>query len=123
MMADGRGGGAPRAGPAERAAAAVPQPAGRGFRWMTLALLAISTAALLVIAVQLFLLLGRVQASGDSAAIKGDVAALKTELAGFRSESAKALTAVQKSAAEISDRVNTTNLAIQNLSVGLAKKP
>ena len=31
--------------------------------------------------------------------------------------------ALQKSAAEISDRVNTTNLAIGNLSIGLAKKP
>ena len=121
-MADGRGG-TRRTGPVERAAAIVPPPSGRGFRFITLSLLAISTAALVVIAIQLFLLLGRLETAGDVAAIKSDVAALKTEVAGLHADSTKALTALQKSASEISDRVNTTNLAIGNLSLGLAKRP
>ena len=121
-MADGRGGNR-RTGPVERAAAAVPPPSGRGFRWITLTLLAVSTAALVVIAIQLFLVLGRLETSTELTAIKSDVSDLKKEVAGFHTDSTKALTALEKSASEISDRVNTTNLALGNLSLGLAKKP
>ena len=111
-----------RRGPVERAAAVVPPPAGRGFRWIVVTLLALSTAALGAIAVLLGLVYLRVQTI-DVTALKGDIAGVKTETASLHADLAKSMTALQKSLADTATEVNSATLQLNDIALSLHKKP
>ena len=111
-----------RRGPVERAAAAVPPPAGRGFRWIVVTLLALSTVALAGIAVMLGLVYLELKGS-DVAALKGDIAGVKSETASFHADVAKAMAGLQKSLADTAGEVNSATLQLNDIALSLHRKP
>ena len=111
-----------RRGPVETAAAAVPPPSGRGFRFLVVTLLALSTVALAAIAVLLGLVYRDLQGS-DVAALKGDIAGVKGETASFHSDVAKAMAGLQKSLADTAGEVNSATLQLNDIALSLHRKP
>ena len=111
-----------RNGPVERAAAAVPPPAGRAFRFVVVSLLALSTAALAAIAVMAALIFLHLQ-TVDVAALKGDIAGVKGETASFHADVTKQMTALQKSMADTANEVNSATLQLNDIALGLHRKP
>lgn len=113
---------AKRNGPVERAAAIVPPPAGRGFRWIVVTLLALSTAALIAAAGLLGLIYLHLQAM-DVAALKQDIAAVKTETAGFHADVTKQMTALQKGLSDTANEVDSATLKLNDIALSLHKAP
>lgn len=113
---------ATRRGPVERAAAVVPPPAGRGFRWIVVTLLALSTAALAGIAVLLGLVYLELKGS-DAAALKADIAGVKGETASFHADVAKAMAGLQTSLADTAREVNSATLQLNDIALSLHRKP
>ena len=111
-----------RRGPVEKAAAVVPPPAGRAFRWIVVTLLALSTAALGTIAVLLGLVYLQLKGS-DVAALKGDIAGVKSETASFHADVAKAMAGLQKSLADTAGEVNSATLQLNDIALSLHRKP
>ena len=106
----------------ERAAAVVPPPAGRSFRWIVVTLLALSTAALGALAVLPALVYLRVQTI-DVATLKGDIAGVKTETASLHADLTKSMTALQKGLADTASEVNSATLQLNDIALSLHKKP
>jgi hypothetical protein len=111
-----------RNGPVERAAAVLPPPAGRAFRWIVVTLLALSTVALIGIAVLVGLVFLHLQAS-DVAALKGDIAGVKSETASFHADVTKAMTGLQKNLSDTANEVNSATLQLNDIALSLHKKP
>ena len=111
-----------RDGPAERAAAAVPPPAGRAFRFMVVSLLAVSTGALVAVAVLTALIYLHLQ-TVDVASLKTDIDGVKSETASFHADVAKAMAALQKSVAVTANEVNSATLQLNDIALGLHKGP
>ncbi|RYB03657.1 hypothetical protein [Lichenibacterium ramalinae] len=113
---------AARRGPVERAAEVVPPPAGRGFRWIVVTLLALSTVALAGIAALLGLVYLQLKSS-DVASLKADVAGVKSETASFHADVGKAMTALQKGLTDTATEVNSATLQLNDIALSLHKKP
>lgn len=113
---------AARRGPVERAAAAVPPPAGRGFRWIVVTLLALSTAALLACAALLGLVYLQLKAS-DTASLKADIAGVRSETAGLRADVGKGLAGLQKGLSDTAAEVNSATLQLNDIALSLHRKP
>lgn len=111
-----------RGGPVERAAAVVPPPAGRAFRWIVVTLLALSTAALGAIAVLLAFLFLHVQAI-DLASLKGDIAGVKAETASFHADVTKEMGTMRKGLSDTANEVNSATLELNDIALSLHKKP
>ena len=111
-----------RGGPVERAAAAVPPPAGRAFRWIVVTLLALSTAALGAVAALLALVWLHLQTL-DAASLKGEVAGVKSEVAGFHADVAKEMAAMRKSLSDTANEVDSATLQLNDIALSLHKRP
>ena len=109
-------------GPAERAAAAVPPPAGRAFRFVMVTLLALSTAALAAIAVLVALVYLHLR-TVDVASLKSDIAGVKTETAIFHADFTKQMTAMGKGLSDTANEVNSATLQLNDIALSLHKKP
>lgn len=113
---------AARRGPVERAAEALPPPAGRGFRWIVVTLLALSTVALAAIAGLLGLVYLQLKAS-DVASLKADIAGVKGETASFHADVGKALAALQKGLSDTATEVGSATLQLNDIALSLHRKP
>ncbi|WP_237479642.1 hypothetical protein [Lichenibacterium dinghuense] len=111
-----------RDGAVERAAAVVPPPAGRAFRFVVVSLLAVSTGALVAVAVLAALIYQRV-GTVDVASLKSDIAGVKTETASFHADVAKAMASLQKSMADTANEVNSATLQLNDIALSLHRKP
>ena len=111
-----------RRGPVERAAAAVPPPAGRAFRWIVVTLLALSTAALVAAVGLRFLVYQHLQGA-DTASLAGAIGGVKGETASLHADMTKSMTALQKSLADTANEVNSATLQLNDIALSLHKKP
>ena len=111
-----------RSGPVERAAAAVPPPTGRAFRFVVVSLLALSTAALTAIAVIAALIYLHLQTI-DVASLKTDIAGVKAETASFHADVAKQMAAMQKGLSDTANEVNSATLELNDIALSLHRKP
>lgn len=111
-----------RDGPAERAAAVVPPPAGRAFRFVMVTLMALSTAALVAVAIIVALIYLHLEAS-DVASLRSDIAGVKTETSSFHADVAKQLGAMQKGLSDTANEVNSATLQLNDIALSLHKKP
>ena len=98
-----------RNGPAERAAAIVPPPAGRAFRFVVVPQQALCTAALVAIAALV--------------ALKTDIAGVKSETASFHADVTKQMTAMGKGLSDTANQVNSATLELNDIALSLHKKP
>ena len=109
-----------RDGPVERVAAVVPPPAGRAFRFIVVTLLALSTAALVAVAVIAALIYLH---TIDVASLKTDIAGVKTETSSFHTDVVKQMGAMQKGLSETANEVNSATLQLNDIALSLHKKP
>ena len=92
------------------------------FRWVTIALLATSTLALLAIAGLTALLLLQSKTT-DVAALKQDIAGVKTETAAFHADVSKSIEGLQKGLSETANQVNSATLQLNDIALSLHKRP
>lgn len=111
-----------RRGPVERAAEAVPPPAGGAFRWIVVALLAVSTASLVATTALLWMVLGHV-AAADASSLKADIDGVKSETAAFHADVAKGMAALQKGLGQTANEVNSATLQLNDIALSLHKRP
>ncbi len=111
-----------RDGPVERVAAVVPPPAGQAFRFIVVTLLALSTAALVAVAVIAALIYLHLQTI-DVASLKTDIAGVKTETSSFHADVVKQMGAMQKGLSETANEVNSATLQLNDIALSLHKKP
>ena len=111
-----------RSGPVERAAAIVPPPAGRAFRFVVVTLLALCTAALVAIAAVVALVYLHLQTI-DVASLKTDIAGVKSETASFHADVTKQMTAMGKGLSDTANQVNSATLELNDIALSLHKKP